>query len=170
MTNSSLKTTPNKEKVETKNAFVLGSLTAIGGAIKVGVVCRVDSTPVPLIEKTLSKDPLWNITTGDPFLLELIGVLPGYDFGKKVVARKPLKADILNIPPGTLAIITLDEVYEENGRSSRKIAWKCVYIHRIKNSFPYLDYSALGSSGVYSIMMPDSYRVEGLIFPYQCPE
>lgn len=158
-----------------RNAKVIGRLDPNGGRVEMIEQLHEPSIPIPYLEYLLNAGPLWARTKGDPFMLCLDGLLPGYEMASKVVARRPADASLLDIPPGSLAIVRLAhlEKTKEDGIEIERVDWRwmCVRIHQVSHSRPFLEYSKIGTmSTPYCIMMPNCFEIMGLLLSLPSPE
>lgn len=154
--------------VQMTNAKVAGRVFPGTGSVELCELPLEDSIPISYLEYLLRRDPLWSLTTGDPLLFRLDGGLPGYEMMEnKVAARKPHPSSLLEIPSGALAIARLME--ERDHKYPNKVDWRheCVYIHRISNVSPFLEYSTLGISGVHYILAHFAFEILALVIPYE---
>jgi len=139
---------------EMRSARVLGRVDAITGAVEMLEQLHEETIPLPHLEYLLSSHPLWDLTAGDPFLMRLDGSLHGYEFMNKIIVRKPAPNRLLDVLPHTLSVARI------NG------TWRCVCIHHISDSAPYLRFSELQISPVHCIVARDAFEIGFLVIPF----
>lgn len=121
------------------------------GQVKMLEQAHEDSVAVAVLQYTLDAQPLWQITTGDPYLMMLDHPEPLYPHGSKLVVREPKPSKLNDIPPRTMAIIRIDG--EE----------RCVYLLRVSDSFPFLEYLPLHSSPPVLVMSRSAFDIVGVV-------
>lgn len=156
------------KELDFRDARVEGRICLTTGSVQMVAQPLEDSIPVQYLEVFLNRDPLWSLTVGDPFLLRLDGSLPGYEMmDNKAAARKPRPSSLLEVPVGTMAIARLLKEKDPSNPLDAEWDHAFVYINRISDSYPFLQYTRHGTGVGYYVFRQDAFEILALVFPYE---